>query len=57
MHFLLLFFAWSHAALKRFSHEQPQAEALQVVRDLRHEQDVNGLQIRDAASWLMQLSA
>lgn len=46
-----------HAALKRFSHEQPQAEALQVVRDLRHEQDFNGLQIRDAASWLMQLSA
>ena len=46
-----------HTALKRFSHEQPQAEALQVVRDLRHEQDFNGLQIRDAASWLMQLSA
>ena len=46
-----------HAALKRFSHEQPQVEALQVVRDLRHEQDFNGLQIRDAASWLMQLSA
>ena len=46
-----------HAALKRFSQEQPQAEALQVVRDLRHEQDFNGLQIRDAASWLVQLSA
>ena len=46
-----------HAALKRFSQEQPQAEAVQVVRDLRHEQDINGLQIRDAASWLMQLGA
>ena len=46
-----------HAALKRFAQEQPQAEALQVVRDLRHEQDFGGLQIREAASWLMQLGA
>ena len=46
-----------HAALKRFSQEQPQAEALQVVRDLRHEQDFDGLQVRDAATWLVQLSA
>jgi uncharacterized protein len=46
-----------HAALRRFAQEQPQAEALQVVRDLRHEQDLNGVQIRDAASWLLQLSA
>jgi uncharacterized protein len=46
-----------HAALKRFAQEQPQAEAVQVVRDLRHEQDLNGVQIRDAASWLMQLDA
>ena len=46
-----------HAALKRFSQGQPQAEAVQVVRDLRHEQDFGGLQIREAASWLMQLGA
>lgn len=46
-----------HAALRRFSQEQPHAEAVQVVRDLRHEQDFNGLQIRDAATWLMQLDA
>ena len=44
-----------HAALRRFSLEQPQALAVQVVRDLRHEQDHQTLQIRDAAAWLMQL--
>ena len=44
-----------HAALRRFSLEQPQALAVQVVRDLRHERDHQTLQIRDAAAWLMQL--
>jgi predicted AAA+ superfamily ATPase len=33
------------------------AEAVQLVRDLRHEQDIQGLQVRDAASWLNQLDA
>jgi predicted AAA+ superfamily ATPase len=45
-----------HAALKRFSIEQPDAVAVQLVRDLRHEQDKGELQIRDAAKWLTQLS-
>jgi uncharacterized protein len=46
-----------HTALKRFALEQPNAVAVQVVRDLRHEQDINGLQVRDAAAWLNQLDA
>ena len=46
-----------HTALKRFALEQPNAVAVQVVRDLRHEQDINGLQIRDGAQWFNQLSA
>ena len=46
-----------HAALRRFSLEQEKAQAVQLVRNLRHEQDRDGLQIRDAASWLVQLSA
>jgi uncharacterized protein len=46
-----------HAALKRFATEQPNAVAVQILRDVRHEQDINGLQIRDAATWLNQLSA
>jgi uncharacterized protein len=46
-----------HTALKRFGLEQPNAVAVQVVRDLRHEQDINGLQVRDAAAWLNQLDA
>jgi predicted AAA+ superfamily ATPase len=46
-----------HTALKRFAVEQPNTVAVQVVRDLRHEQDINGLQIRDGAQWLNQLSA
>ena len=46
-----------HAALKRFSIEQPEAVAVQLVRDLRHEQDKGELQIRDAAKWLAALGA
>jgi uncharacterized protein len=46
-----------HAALKRFATEQPNAVAVQVVRDVRHDQDIQGLQIRDAALWLNQLGA
>jgi hypothetical protein len=32
-----------HIALKRFATEQPNAVAVQVVRDLRHEEDIQGL--------------
>jgi uncharacterized protein len=46
-----------HPALKRFATEQPNAVAVQVVRDVRHEQDIQDLQIRDAAAWLNQLGA
>jgi predicted AAA+ superfamily ATPase len=45
-----------HTALKRFGVEQPNALAVQLVRDLRHEQDIQGLHIREAASWLNQLN-
>jgi uncharacterized protein len=44
-----------HTALKRFGIEQPNALSVQVVRDLRHEQDIQGLHVREAASWLNQL--
>jgi uncharacterized protein len=45
-----------HNALKRFFAEHPETQALQIVRDLRNEQDIAGIQIRDAATWLNQLS-
>jgi uncharacterized protein len=46
-----------HRALMRFAGEWPDARATQVLRDLDTPMDVGLIQIRDAASWLMGLSA
>ncbi|MBU3900375.1 MAG: ATP-binding protein [Gammaproteobacteria bacterium] len=46
-----------HPALKRFAAELPQAQAVQLLRDIRHEQDLGAIQMRGAANWLMALSA
>lgn len=44
-----------HTALKRFATEQPQALAIQLVRDLPSEQKVGAVHICHAAKWLAQL--
>ena len=44
-----------HAALKRFAGQWADAQAVQVVRNLRHEQDFGRVQIRQAAGWLQGL--
>ena len=44
-----------HGALKRFSHEHPDAVAVQLVRDLEEEQKIGSLHIRHAAKWLAEL--
>ena len=44
-----------HAALMRFASEQPQAQAVQLLRNLRHAQDWGTVQLRDAADWLVRL--
>jgi predicted AAA+ superfamily ATPase len=50
-----------HRALQRFAQEFPQARAVQIVRDLRQEEDLPGpqaaLQVRRAAPWLAALAA
>jgi uncharacterized protein len=46
-----------HRALMRFAQENPQAQAVQLVRELRQEQDVDGVRIRRAVGWLAQLNA
>ena len=46
-----------HAALKRFAGQWTDAQAVQVVRNLRHEQDYGPVQIRQAATWLQALDA
>jgi uncharacterized protein len=46
-----------HAALSQFREGQPNAEAIQLVRELRTERDVGGIQIRKAAGWLQELDA
>jgi predicted AAA+ superfamily ATPase len=47
-----------HRALQRFAAEFPGATAVQIVRDLRQEEDQPGLvRIRRAASWLAALAA
>ena len=46
-----------HAALKRFVEQWADAQAVQVVRDLRHEQDYDRVQISQAAGWLQRLAA
>lgn len=46
-----------HKALLRFSLEFPEAKAVQLVRDLRNEYDVQNVKIAKAANWLHELSA
>jgi predicted AAA+ superfamily ATPase len=46
-----------HRALARFAAEWPQARACQVLRHLDNAVDVGALEIRQAAKWLMELSA
>lgn len=46
-----------HRALARFAAEFPQAEAVQLVRELRQEEDRGVLKIRRAADWLNRLDA
>lgn len=46
-----------HRALKRFAEQHPQTAAVQVVRDLRHSLEAQGIDIRRADDWLMALDA
>lgn len=46
-----------HRALKRFAEQHPQTAAVQVVRDLRHSFEAQGIEIRRADDWLMALDA
>ena len=46
-----------HTALKRFAEQWTQSQAVQVVRNLRHEQDQGRVQIKSAATWLQGLDA
>jgi len=46
-----------HRALVRFAGEFPQAEAVQLVRDLRQPEYRNGVHIQAAAEWLARLVA
>ena len=46
-----------HGALKRFAEQWTGAKAVQVVRNLRHEEDAGRVTIRDAAGWLNGLDA
>lgn len=46
-----------HPALKRFATEVPQTQAVQVLRDCRGEQELGPVALRDAANWLLTLSA
>lgn len=49
--------AASHKALVRFAGEFPKAQAVQVVRELRQEEDRGAIRIARAADWLAGLSA
>lgn len=46
-----------HRALLRFAAQFPQAEAVQIVFNLRQEEFINGIAITDAANWLANLAA
>ena len=46
-----------HRALRRFAGEFAQATAVQLVRHLRQEQQVDGLRITATAPWLAALAA
>jgi predicted AAA+ superfamily ATPase len=44
-----------HKALTRFAAQFSQAQAVQIVGNLRQEELVQGIQVTDAARWLAQL--
>jgi uncharacterized protein len=46
-----------HRALVRFAEQFPDADAVQLVYNLRQEEFRNGISITDAANWLAQLAA
>lgn len=46
-----------HRALVRFAAQFPDAEAVQIVFNLRQEEFRNGIMITDAAAWLAKLAA
>ncbi len=46
-----------HRALLRFAAQFPEAEAVQIVFNLRQEEFINGIAITDAANWLAKLAA
>ena len=46
-----------HRALTRFAVDFPQVQAVQIVRELRQEEDLGRVQIRQAAPWLAGLAA
>ena len=46
-----------HRALTRFAQTFPEAEAVQIVHDLRQEQDFERVRVRRAGPWLARLSA
>ena len=46
-----------HRALMRFAEQFAEAEAVQIVHDLRQEEHRNGIDIKDAANWLARLAA
>ena len=46
-----------HRALARFAEQFPEAEAVQIVYNLRQEEFRNGIAITDAANWLARLAA
>ena len=46
-----------HRALGRFAEQFPDAEAVQLVYNLRQEEFRNGITITDAANWLARLAA
>jgi len=46
-----------HRALTRFAQTFPEAEAVQLVHDLRQEQDFEHVSVRRAGPWLAGLSA
>jgi hypothetical protein len=49
--------AHPHRALTRFAVDFPQVQAVQIVRELRQEEDLGRVQIRQAAAWLAGLAA
>lgn len=46
-----------HRALRRFAAQFPKAQAVQVLRDLRHSHEVGGINIARADEWLASLDA